>query len=63
MPDAAYYTYFNLTTDRIYNRIRFALLIEGRFLETILKAERGVASRGAARNRMFGRHGNPPARH
>ena len=28
--------------------------------ETILKAERGVASRGAARNRMFGRHGHRP---
>jgi hypothetical protein len=25
---------------------RFALLIEGRVLETILKAEQGVASRG-----------------
>jgi hypothetical protein len=35
-----------LTTYRIYSMNRFALLIEGRVLETILKAEQGVASRG-----------------
>jgi hypothetical protein len=40
-----------------------ASLIEGRLLETILKAERGVASRDAARNRSPGRSGAPPARH
>ena len=37
------------------------MLIEGRLLEAILKAEQGMASRDAARNRSPGRRTAPPA--
>jgi hypothetical protein len=37
---------YMLTSPRIYARRFASLLNEGRLLETILKAERGVASRG-----------------
>jgi len=52
-----------LTTIRAHAKSRASLLDEGRLLEAILKMERGVASRDAARNRSPERPGAPPARH
>jgi hypothetical protein len=49
-----------LTTYRIYSMNRFSLAHRGACSRDDPEDGAGVASRGAARNRMFGRHGNRP---